>query len=104
MSKLTTTKCHKHVIKDIYVFEQSAKAFMFVGYCPQTLDYYLVLYEKALKSFPHIKFEDCECGKVSKSSFRYGFTILTFNLKLNQVTKKIKGWNTYNKEHLDFNW
>lgn len=104
MSKLTTTKCPKHVIKDIYVFEQSAKAFMFVGYCSQTLDYYLALYEEALKSFPYLKLTDCECGRVTKSSSRCGFTILTFNLKLSQVTKKIKGWNTYNKEYLDFNW
>ncbi len=63
-----------HVQKLVY----RERAYIMIGYCPDTLAYFNAMYQEALKSFPDLTEEECECGKIRKSSWCFGFTYLTF--------------------------
>lgn len=90
----------KYANKVIYWNEKtkSGRAFILVGYCPDTLDWILRLYLKAQESFPELTLADVICGKIKKSNWCYGFTFISFGVK-----KKAKGWTT-NTGDIDFNY
>lgn len=78
---------------------KNARAFILIGYCPDTLDYHLAMYLDALKTFPNLKLSDITVGKVSKSRWCYGFTLLTFSIK--NPKNKYKGWRV---DHGSYNY
>jgi hypothetical protein len=86
----------------IYWFKTGGIAFILVGYCPDTLDNFLALFNDARKTFPGLRLEDISCGKVSKSNTIYGFTLIRFDVK--GPRKKYRGWDGLDGKHLDFNY
>ena len=72
-------------------------AFILVGYCPDTLNYFLALFDKAKESYPELTLGEVTCSKVKKSSWCEGFTLITFPVK-----SKARGWNIENPDCMDF--
>ncbi len=81
--------------------ERGAAACILVGYCPDTLDYFLALYEEAKKSFPDLKIGDVTCGKVTQSSSVKSFTLIIFNIPGEKRT--VDGWDDWDMD-LNFNY
>lgn len=100
VKKKTLPKLPKYANKIIYWNKKKKRgvAFILIGYCDATLSYFLSMYLEAQKGYPNLQFADCECGKISKSSCYFGFTLLCF-----RVRKKAKGWEIYSGE-IDFCW
>lgn len=68
-------KIPKHAQKHVYWESdgQTGTAFIIVGYCPNTLPYFLGLYEEAIKDFPNLQMADIRCGKLSESRWHKKF-------------------------------
>ena len=101
MKKPTLPKIPKYARRIAY-WDKDKKCglgFIMVGYCPDTLDYFLALYNRAQKSFPSLKMSECTIGKVSKSNWNYGFTIIAFS-----VSSVPRGWEKRALKSLDFNY
>ena len=99
MSKLSTTvTCPPHASKIIYwdKKDKRGRAFILVGYCPNTLDYFLALFEEAKKSYPELTLGEVTCSKVKESGGYKGFTLITFSVKT-----KAKGWTVGEYANMD---
>lgn len=80
-----------HTQKRIYWPEDgTGRAFILIGYCPDTLAYFQAMYAEARKSFPELRPENCTCGKVTGSRTVQGFTLLSF--PLTGEKHEIEGW------------
>lgn len=102
MFKLSTTvTCPPHANKIIYWNEKDkrGRAFILVGYCPDTLEYFLAIFEEAKKSYPELTLGEVICSKVKESGWCKGFTLITFSVKT-----KAKGWlvGEYDKMDIRF--
>jgi hypothetical protein len=75
-------------------------AILLVGYCPQTLPYYLGLVEDLLKTFPTVEQEDIFFGHVTQSNTVKGFTILM--APVSGPKRKISGYTEW--DSIDFNY
>ncbi len=91
-----------HITKRIYWNENgdSARCFILIGYCPDTLAYFIEMAKEAQKSFPDLDFANVTCSKVSRSPSIYGFTLITFAIP--GPKRDIKGWQEYHS--VDFNY
>ena len=78
-----------HANKVIYWNEKDrcGQAFILVGYCPNTLNYFSALFEEAKKSYPELSMGEVTCSEVRKSDWCKGYTLITFS-----VNKKAEGW------------
>jgi len=79
--------------------EGSGTGVVLVGYCPDTLAYFLAMYEEAKKTFPQLKMNDCTCSKVHTSNCIKGFTVLLFNVSGEK--REYAGWDSWNMS-IDF--
>ncbi len=61
-----------------------------VGYCPNTITEYQKMADEMRKTFPQIKDKDVRGGKVFKSSFADGFTIVAWDGYIEE--KAYPGW------------
>lgn len=69
-----------------------------VGYCPDTLAYFMGLFLDAKKHVPSIDANDAICSKVKKSAFVQGFTLMT--IKTNIKKRAIPGFDETQWNHL----
>lgn len=87
----------KHRICRTYTWihngQQNSAAYILVGYCPDTLDYFNAMFRLAKKTFPWIKPSDVTCGKVRNSDSVKGFTVITFRIPPEQSYQQ--GWHRY---------
>lgn len=58
----------------------AATGVVLVGYCPDNLEYFNLLYRHAKESFPELQESAIQCGRVRRSSTIQGFTLLMFDL------------------------
>lgn len=82
-----------HAIKIIFWHEGGGRAFILIGYCPDTLAYFQAMFAEAQKTFPDIRPEDVTCGKVSRSQSMYGFTLMAFDVPKTERREYV-GWNS----------
>lgn len=80
--------------------DRQGQAIMLVGYCPDTLPYFLGLANELKRTFPDADPEEMICAKVSKSSTIQGFTVLL--CPVNGPKRKVRGWEEYGS--IDFNY
>jgi hypothetical protein len=85
--------------KRIYAGGDGATACVLVGYCPDTLAYFQVMFEEAKKSFPELTASDVTCAKVTSSPSIKGFTIILFECD----KKPVDGWDYYDSQ-IDFHF
>lgn len=52
--------------------------FLLVGYCPDTLPYFMGLLQEARKTFPRLDLKQVNFGKVKNSRWAKGFTLVSF--------------------------
>lgn len=97
--EITLKNLPEHTDKHIYwnKKKKSGRAFIMVGYCPNTLDWILALYDEAKKSYPKLRPGKVINGKISKSNCYDGFTFISFPVK-----SKVKGWRVIKESQLDF--
>ncbi len=62
-----------------YLGPQFVNVHVLVGYCPQTIPYYQKMIKELRKTFPAAKVKDVNLGKVTKSSYVQGFTLITWS-------------------------
>ena len=74
------------------------------GYTPQTIPAYMKLIEEMQKTFPFVKVEEVNLGKVTHSAWCKGFTIIAWNGYLEQ--KEYEGWHATkpNTMTADYGW
>lgn len=89
----------KHANKCIFWDKKTktGQAFIMVGYCPNTLDWILALYNEAKKNYPKLGLGEVISGKIRKSCCYDGFTFISFHVK-----SKAKGWEIRKESQLDF--
>lgn len=51
-----------------------------VGYCPDTLSYFIAMFRDASKSVPNLDASTAICGKVKRSDSVAGFTIMMIDV------------------------
>jgi hypothetical protein len=79
---------------------EGGQVILLVGYCPQTLPYYLGMVADILKTFPDVDQKEIQLGHVTQSSNVKGFTLLIANIK--GPKREIPGYTEY--DSIDFNW
>jgi hypothetical protein len=79
---------------------KGGNAVLLVGYCPQTLPYYLGLVEDLLKTFPKADLKKVIFGQVTHSPSVKGFTVLIAPIA--GPKREIPGYTRY--ESLGFNY
>ena len=79
---------------------KSGTAIMLVGYCPDTLPYFLGLAEDLMKCIPEADLQEATCAKVSKSDCIQGFTVLMAPVP--GPKRVIKGFEEY--DSINFNY
>lgn len=75
-------------------------AILLVGYCPQTLPYYLGLVEDLLSTFPDVDKKEIQFGHVTQSTTVKGFTILL--APVDGPKREIHGYTEW--DSIDFNY
>jgi hypothetical protein len=76
--------------------------YLLVGYCPDTLPYFLGMVKEAQKTFPDLDLTDVVFGKVKESNWCKGFTLL--HASISGPKRAIKGYVEYKREHIDFRY
>ena len=56
--------------------EVSGHIMVLVGYCPDTLPYFLRMIEEIQKAYPELDLKEVVCGKVTQSNYNKGFTLV----------------------------
>ena len=96
-----------HAQRRIYWSQQQGSkrwvgtAFILVGYCPNTLAYFQVMFDDAQKTFRTLNAAHVTCGQVTRSSSIQGFTLITFPVI--GPRKEYKGWGSY-EGNVDFTY
>lgn len=80
--------------------ENGGKAILLVGYCPDTLPYFLGLAQDLKERIPEANLNEAICAKVSKSDYLYGFTVLLAPVDCKK--RNIEGFDEY--KSIDFNY
>jgi len=88
----------KHTKKYVVWNNDNGTVVLLVGYCPDTLPYFMGLTNMLLTDFPKIDLNEIVFGKVRNSSWAKGFTIVT--AKIEGPRRKIPGyvkrqWETF---------
>ncbi len=73
-----------------------------VGYCPQTITEFRAMAEEIRKTFPEASDDKIECGKIYKSDWCCGFTIVIWTAKLK--FKRYRGWSSRESGGIDYYW
>ncbi len=79
-----------------------ANVHLLVGYMHNTLDAYQKLLIELQKTFPHLTPTDVECGKVHKSHWCQGFTIIAFSSYLEEGN--YDGWTQIENKTGEYFW
>lgn len=87
------------VIQKIYWNNNSGIAFILCGYCSDTIDNYLALYDLAKQTFPKLKLSQATAGKV-QAGRHYGYTFLSFEITGKKKYGKFANWDI----PIDFKW
>lgn len=85
--------CPKHRKKRIYWHEGRGKGVILVGYCPDTLAYFIAMTEEARKDF-EIDYANVTCGRVRWPSSMLHFTFIMFDIDGPQ--RGVDGWDSCN--------
>jgi hypothetical protein len=100
MRTIKSTEPPRYTTKEVAWHENgNGTLILKVGYCPDTLTYFLGLAQQVLKDVPEAKIEDAICGKVTKSDYCQGFTLML--VPVPGPKRKIKG---YRPGRIDFNF
>lgn len=101
LAKLKVEKAPKHTQRWIVWNEDgTGTAILLVGYCPQTLPYYLGLTAELLKTFPDVDQGEIGCHHVTQSHYVKGFTLLLAKVK--GPKREIPGYDE--RKSIDFNY
>ena len=62
-----------------------------IGYCPNTIGQFTKMAEEVVKDFPNLKVSQFEGGKVYKSVWCFGFTVVAWYGYIEK--RDYEGWN-----------
>lgn len=82
-------------------FTKGGVAIGLVGYCPDTFEHFLGLLEELKIKLPSANISKATCGKVTKSHYIQGFTVVICPFSLGK-RRPIKGFTEY--DSIDFNY
>ena len=74
-------------------------AVVLIGYCPDTVPYFMAMAGVVLKSFPDADVNQMTCSKVTVSHYIKGYTVLLAPVK--GPKRKVRGWD---EGSIDFNY
>ena len=77
----------------------SGTAVLMVGYCPDTVPYFLAMGEMILQDFPDADPNQMTCAKVRESHYVHGYTVILAPIK--GPKRDVKGWD---ESHVDFTY
>jgi hypothetical protein len=86
-----------------------ANVHLLVGYNQGNITDFLSMARELRKTFPQAKNKDIGCGKVHKSSFVDGFSIITWSGVIRRTMPKgspveYEGWHQYNHGRMEYYW
>lgn len=101
---ISPAKLPKHTQKRIYWNKDGigGTGFILIGYCPDSLPYFLAMAELAKRNFEDANIEDSTCGKITNSRTIKGFTLFSFKIDGNK--RKVKGWADWTNIGIDFGY
>jgi hypothetical protein len=71
-----------------------------IGYCPDTIPYFMAMAQLVLKSFPKADPSEMTCAKVTVSHYVKGYTALLAQIE--GPKRKVRGWEEH--DSIDFNY
>ena len=89
----------KYTQKYVLWNENQGKVFLLVGYCPDTLPYFLGLAQELMNDIPDVKPEEITFGKVKDSGWAKGFTLVEASIK--GPKRNIPGYSERSWENFD---
>lgn len=75
---------------------------LLVGYTAETIPAYMKMVKELQKTFPQAKIEDIQIGRVTKSSFCQGFSIITWTTQLPK--QEYPGWYSHETGRMEYYW
>lgn len=89
-------------IEPVIKGKQYCNVHYLVGYNDESVTAFQEMARELRKTFPKAKNSDIKCGKITKSSFHQGFSIVTWSGIIPK--KEYKGWRAHNHGNMEYFW